>query len=47
MIIFYKTTSEKNSYLDEGWSFIGSFNAGSVRGMINQEVLARSIYKPA
>ena len=37
----------KNSYLDEGWLFIGSFKVGSVLGMINKEVLAQSIYEPA
>ena len=42
-----KTISEKNSYLDEGWLFIGSFKVGSVPGMINKEVLAQYIYKPA
>ena len=40
-------TSEKNSYLDEGWLFIGSFKVGSVPGMINKDVLAQFIYKPA
>ena len=39
-------TSEKNSYLDEGWLFIGSFKVGSVPRMINKEVLAQFIYKP-
>ena len=38
---------KKNSYLDEGWLFIGSFKVGSVLGMINKEVLAQFIYKPA
>ena len=38
--------SEKNSYLDEGWLFTGSFKVVSVPGMIN-EVLAQFIYKPA
>ena len=42
-----KTISERNSYLDEGWLFIGSFKVGSVPGMINKEVLAQLIYKPA
>ena len=42
-----KTTSEKSSYLDEGWLVIGSFKVGSVPGMKNKEVLAQFIYKPA
>ena len=31
---------QKNSYLDEGWLFIGRFKVGSVPGVINKEVLA-------
>ena len=42
-----KLLQKKNSYLDEGWLFIGSFKVGSVPGMINKEVLAQFIYKPA
>ena len=42
-----KTASEKNSYLDKGWFFIGSFKVGSALGMINKEMLAQFIYKPA
>ena len=38
--------SEKNSYLNEGWLFIGSCKVGSVPGMINKKVLAQFIYKP-
>ena len=38
---------KKNSYLDGGWLFVGSFKVGSVTGMINKEVLAQFIYKPA
>ena len=38
---------QKNSCLDEGWLFIGSFKVGSVPGMINKEVLAQYIHKPA
>ena len=41
-----KITSEKNSYLDEGWLFIGRFNVRSVPGIINKEVSAQFIYKP-
>ena len=37
----------KNSYLDEGWLFIGSLKVGSVLGMINKEVLVQLLYKPA
>ena len=37
----------KNSYLDEGWIFIGGFKVGSVPGMINKEMLGQFIYKPA
>ena len=39
-----KITS-KNSYLNEGWNFTGRFKIGSVRGMINKEVMAQFIYK--
>ena len=39
--------AEKNSYLDAGWLFIGSFKVGSVPGMINKEVLAKFIYNSA
>ena len=42
-----KITSEKNSYLVEGWLFIGSSKVASVLGMIGKEVLAQLIYKPA
>ena len=39
---------QKNSYLDEGWRFIGSFKVlGSVLRMINKEMLAQFIYRPA
>ena len=38
---------QKNSYLDEGWLFVGSFKVGSVPGTTNKEVLAQFIYKPA
>ena len=38
--------TRKNSYLDEGWLFIGSFKVGSAPGIINKEVLAQVIYKP-
>ena len=31
-----KITSEKNSYLDEVWFFIGRFKVESVPGMINE-----------
>ena len=45
--LILKLHQKKNSYLDEGWLFIGSFKVGSVPGMINKEVLAQFIYKPA
>ena len=38
---------QKNSYVDEGWLFIGSFKVGSVPTMISKGVLAQFIYKPA
>ena len=38
---------QKKSYIDEGWLFIGSFKVGSVPGMINRDVFAQFIYKPA
>ena len=38
MIIDTKITSEKNSYLDEGYIFIGKFKVGSVSGMIKKKV---------
>ena len=40
-----KITS-KNSYLNNGWLFIGRFNVGSLQTIINKEVLAKFIYKP-
>ena len=45
MILDTKIKSEKNSYFDEGWLFIGTFKVGSVTGMINKDVLAQFIYK--
>ena len=45
MILDTKIKSEKNSYFDEGWLFIGTFKVGSVPGMINKDVLAQFIYK--
>ena len=45
--LIIKLHQKKNSYLDEGWLFIGTFKAGSVPGMINKEVLAQFIDKPA
>ena len=38
---------QKNSYIDKGWLFMGSFKVESVPGMIYKEVLAHFIYKPA
>ena len=37
----------KNSYLEEEWLFIDRFKVGCVQGIINKEVLAQFIYKPA
>ena len=44
--LILKLHQKKNSHLDEGWLFIGSFKVGSVPGMISKEVLAQFIYKP-
>ena len=38
---------KKYIYLHEGWPFIDSFKVDSVPGMINREVIAQFIYKPA
>ena len=35
------------SYLNEGWLFVGTCKFGSVLGMINKELLAQFIHKPA
>ena len=37
---------QKNSYLNEGWLFIGRFKVGSLPRMKNKEVLAQFIYQP-
>ena len=37
---------QKNSYLNQGWLFIGKFKVGSLPRMINREVLAQFLYKP-
>ena len=44
--LILKLHQKKNSYLDEGWLFIGSFKVESVPGMINKEMLAQLMYKP-
>ena len=36
-----------NSYLDEGWLFIGRFKVGSVPEIINKEIFAKLRYKTA
>ena len=36
----------KDSDLDEGWLFIGSFKVASAPRMINKEVLAQFTHKP-
>ena len=38
---------QKKNYLDEGLLFIGKFKVGSVLEMINKEVLAQFLHKPA
>ena len=40
-------TSEKNSYLNEGRFYIGRFIVGSLPRIINREVLAQFINRPA
>ena len=40
-------TSEKNSYFDEGWLFIGRLKVRSVPERVNKEVLAQFVHKPA
>ena len=45
--LMLKLHQKKNSYLDEGWLFIGIFKIGSVQGMRNKEALAPFTYKPA
>ena len=36
--LILKLLEKKNSHLDEGWLFMGSFKVGSVPGMIDKEV---------
>ena len=38
---------QKKGWLDKGWLFTGRIKVGSVSEMINKEVLAQFIYKPA
>ena len=38
--------NRENSYLNEGWLFIGRFKVGSLPRMINKDMLAQFIYKP-
>ena len=38
---------QKKNYLDEGLLFLGKFKVGSVLEMINKEVLAQFLHKPA
>ena len=45
--ILMQSTSEKNSYLDEGWLFTSRIKVGNVPGMINEKVLAQCIHKHA
>ena len=37
---------QKNSYLNEGWLFIGRFKVGSLSRTINKEVLTQFVCKP-
>ena len=47
MIIDTKISQrQKNSYLNEGWHFIGRFKVGSLPRKINKDVLAQFKYKP-
>ena len=45
--LILKLHQKKNSHIDEGWLFIGSFKVGSVPEMKNKEILAQFLYKPA
>ena len=45
--LILKVHQKKISYRDKRMLFIGSFKVGSVPAMINQEMLAQFIYKPA
>ena len=40
-------TSEKNSYFDGGWLFVGRLKVRSVPERVNKEVLAQFVHKPA
>ena len=41
LFIFYMIHIRKNSYLNEGWLFIGKFKVGSLPRMMNEELLAK------
>ena len=45
MVIWDKNYIRKNSYLYEGWLFIGRFKVRSLPRITNKEVLAQFIYK--
>ena len=47
-IVWYFDTkiTSQNSYLNEGWLFIGRLKVGSLPRMINKEVLEQFIYNP-
>ena len=45
--LILKLHQKKNSYLDEGWLFVGSLKVESIPEMINKGMLAQFIYKPA
>ena len=42
--LIIKLHQKKNSYLDEGWLFIGSFKVRNIQVMIDKEVLAQFLY---
>ena len=43
--LILKLNQKKNTYLDKGWHFIGSFKVAGVPE-INNKVLSQFIYKP-
>ena len=44
--LILKLNQKKNTYLDKGWLFIGSFKVGGVPEITNNKVLSQFIYKP-
>ena len=45
--LILKLHQKKNSYLDDGWLFVGSLKVESIPEMINKGMLVQFIYKPA